>query len=370
MARVPTALKVRSDAQLSRDDSASLSARVAKDIVKDLFTPNPAIYWADLIVTIIITYSCIAVFLIELAGLAGSITTFAISAIGLFRIGTFMHEIVHFRKNSMRFFKLGWNVLAGIPLLMPSLLYTSHSDHHSNRYYGTPADGEYLPFAVTPVGEILRFFVIVPLLAPAAVLRFLIVVPVSLLHPVARRLVLERFSAAAINPYYRRRNPPAPWDMYWLVTDIVCFVYVATIVWLVSGGVIPLSVIAKLYVLISFAHLLNWFRTLAAHRYRNHGGELSHADQVLDSINVVGQPWLNELLFPVGLRYHALHHLLPSLPYHSLGEAHQRLMRELPDDSRYRLTACNDIYKALQQLWRDARANSQPEVMQAWRKVA
>jgi fatty acid desaturase len=349
--------------------SEPVSARAAKDIVADLLTPNPAIYWLDLIVTISVTYSCGAVYLLGSGGTLAISGAFVVAAIGLFRIGTFMHELVHFRKNSMRGFKLGWNLLAGIPLLMPSLLYTSHADHHSNRYYGTPADGEYLPFGATPVAEIFRFFAMVPILAPAAVARFLFIAPISFLHPAVRRFVLERLSAAAITPYYRRRNPPALWDRYWLATDIACFLYALTMLMLVVNGTIALAIIGKLYVLISFAHTLNWFRTLAAHRYRNHGAELSHSDQVLDSINVVGSPVFNELLFPVGLRYHALHHLLPSIPYHALGEAHRRLMLKLPENSSYRLTACNSIVEALRQLWRDARASEGLQVMEAWRRV-
>ena len=42
-----------------------------------------------------------------------------------------------------------------------------------------------------------------------------------------------------------------------------------------------------------------------------------------------------ELWAPVGLRYHALHHLLPSMPYHSLGEAHPRLVAHLGFDSTH-----------------------------------
>ena len=35
---------------------------------------------------------------------------------------------------------------------------------------------------------------------------------------------------------------------------------------------------------------------------------------------------IGELSAPVGCKLHALHHLFPSLPYHALSTAHQRLM--------------------------------------------
>ena len=41
------------------------------------------------------------------------------------------------------------------------------------------------------------------------------------------------------------------------------------------------------------------------------------------------------LIAPVGLRYHALHHWIPSLPYHNLGRAHRLLLAALAPDAPY-----------------------------------
>ena len=44
---------------------------------------------------------------------------------------------------------------------------------------------------------------------------------------------------------------------------------------------------------------------------------------------------LTLLFFPFSIRYHALHHLFPSMPYHNLKRAHDHLVRTLPSDSPY-----------------------------------
>jgi fatty acid desaturase len=81
--------------------------------------------------------------------------------------------------------------------------------------------------------------------------------------------------------------------------------------------------------------ILNQIRTLVAHLWENDGHEMSVTAQYLDSVNVPPPATLPALWAPVGLRYHALHHLLPGVPYHSLGEAHRRLAAELPADSNF-----------------------------------
>jgi fatty acid desaturase len=76
----------------------------------------------------------------------------------------------------------------------------------------------------------------------------------------------------------------------------------------------------------------------------------------------------------VGLRYHALHHLFPSLPYHSLGIAHRRLMAQLPADSPYRGTIRGSFLEAAREMWRSAstssrRTPSPPSYSTARRKI-
>jgi fatty acid desaturase len=92
------------------------------------------------------------------------------------------------------------------------------------------------------------------------------------------------------------------------------------------------------------------------------------AEQFADSINITGQTWLTMLMFPVGLRYHALHHLFPFLPYHNLGKAHARLVAQLPAGSPYHAVNCNSYFVAVGKLWRSAR-HTAPEdsAIPSWR---
>src|SRR5690606_19698901 len=119
-------------------------------------------------------------------------------------------------------------------------------------------------------------------------------------------------SAGVSNPYYRRRFPKQD-ERHLVIVEALCFLWMVTVAVLLARGAIGWMVILKAYVLLGLALGLNWVRNLAAHGYGNRGGRMSLPEQVADSINITGQTWLTMLMFPVGLRYHALHHLFPFL---------------------------------------------------------
>jgi len=136
--------------------------------------------------------------------------------------------------------------------------------------------------------------------------------------------------------------------------EVLCF---AWCVWfLIRGGIMRGEVIDPFwgigYAVGVSLILLNEIRTLGAHRWTGTGEEMSFEEQLLDSVNYPSRPWLSELWGPIGTRYHALHHLFPSLPYHNLGEAHRRLMKGLPNDSPYRLTVAASLTKEVVALFK------------------
>ncbi len=107
---------------------------------------------------------------------------------------------------------------------------------------------------------------------------------------------------------------------------------IASVFWL---GWRPLLIALAVF---SAVAVLNQLRTLVAHLWENDGEAMTVTAQYLDSVNVPPPSPLAALWAPVGLRYHALHHLMPSMPYHSLGEAHKRISARLGPQSTFAQT--------------------------------
>jgi fatty acid desaturase len=345
---------VHSSDERAGSQPGAFNAREASAIVRDLLHPDPRIYWLDMLVSVAVAYPCAWYYFSQPFDAPGKYVALLISGLALFRLGTFMHEIQHFSGAAMRRFTFCWNVLCGIPMLTPSFLYDNHISHHRSTTYGTIDDGEYLPLGRGAWGHFAVYIAQALLLPVIVAFRFLVLTPLALANRAWRRLVLERFSFYGINPHYRHK-PHDPMPRSWAWLEAACMLRAWAVPIGIAYGLLPTVRIAELYLLASVSLGLNYVRNIAAHRYRNEGERMTYTEQLLDSINITGHPLWTELLFPVGLRYHALHHMVPSLPYHNLGRAHRRLMAELPADSPYRRTVYPSFGAVVRQLWSDAR---------------
>jgi fatty acid desaturase len=336
--------------------SRDFSLTQVRGIVKDLFEPKAAIYWADFLLSFGVGAVCfhfvrrVPTFSVWQIGL------FAVAGILYYRAALFIHELAHFREKSFRAFRITWNLLCGIPFLMPSFMYYTHVDHHMRKHFGTDHDGEYLALGTTPPHMIL-LYLLQPLYIPVlAVVRFLVLAPLAWMIPNFRAWVQQKASSLVMDPSYIRPLPTRKTIKVFRMQEIACFLFVFGAAVLFIRGRLPISLLVQGYLTSVFILTMNHIRTLGAHRYTNPGGELTFVEQLLDSVNYPTKPVLGSILMPVGLRFHALHHLCPSLPYHNLGEAHRRLMEQLPENSPYRKTVSPGLTTSLVQLWRAARA--------------
>jgi fatty acid desaturase len=314
------------------DDVAML--RTAAEVTRDINVAKPLIYWGDFLGSALLGYSALAGAML-LSGV-WAVTAALVAILALYRAGSFIHELTHIRHRELPWFRFGWNAIIGVPLLVPSFMYEGvHNLHHARTRYGTVEDPEYLPLALMKPWT-LPLFVVTAALAPVALLvRFGLLAPLSLLNTTLREIVVGRVSGLQINPKFRRRAPEGELKRQWFWQETGASLWSITLIALALSGVIPLRTFGIYLAIVSGTMLLNQVRTLVAHLWENEGEAMTVTAQYLDSVNVPPPATLPALWAPVGLRYHALHHLLPSLPYHSLGEAHRRLTKALDAESPY-----------------------------------
>ncbi len=329
----------------THDDASMLKA--AANLTRDLNVPRDAIYWADMLGSAILGYGTLfAAMVVRPAWLAIGCALVAILA--LYRAGSFIHELTHIKKGAVRGFRFVWNLIVGVPLMVPSFMYEGvHNQHHAKRYYGTADDPEYLPLALMQPWT-LPVFMIAAAFAPIGMLiRFAILAPLSLLFPKLRALVVGRYSGLQINPKFVRPKPEGDFARDWAWQETACSIWAIALLVMVATGIVPLRDFLIFLGVASGVMFLNQVRTLVAHLWENDGEPMSVTAQFLDSVNVPPPATLPVLWAPVGLRYHGLHHLLPGLPYHALGEAHRRLCRELDAGSAYHAST----YRGLLRWW-------------------
>ena len=316
---------------MAADDKAML--RAARDLTKGLGVAKPAIYWADMLLSAGIGYAGIAAAIMA-PGIGLKLVAGLVASLALYRALMFIHELTHIHRDALPGFRTGWNLLVGIPMLTPSFMYEGvHTIHHKRTQYGTVEDPEYLPLALMKPWSLPLFVLVAMLLPVALIVRFGVLYPLGLVAAPLRTFVWERFSSLSINPEFRRKPPEGE--------------FAGRVRWQEAGASLwAMLLIASVFVfgwqplatglaILSVAAVLNQLRTLVAHLWENEGEAMTVTAQFLDSVNVPPPGLAAEIWAPVGLRYHALHHLMPSMPYHDLPEAHRRLARELGTGSTY-----------------------------------
>src|SRR4029079_2195325 len=91
-----------------KDDATMLKA--AANLTRDLNVPNSTIYWADMLGSALLGYA--GLFAAMFAGSTlVAVTAGLVAVLALYRTGSFIHELTHIRKRTVRGFRFVWNLI-------------------------------------------------------------------------------------------------------------------------------------------------------------------------------------------------------------------------------------------------------------------
>ncbi|MCR9296867.1 MAG: fatty acid desaturase, partial [bacterium] len=256
--------------------SDRFSITQAKSLVKDLTQPNPRIYWIDFLATIITGHAAFFACLnanrfIEdfwplwiTRGLL-----FTLVSILYMRAAMFIHELVHLPKEGFNGFRIAWNLLCGIPFLIPSFLYYPHVDHHRRKHYGTDKDGEYLDLSHRHPSNVLLFIAVALVVPLAGFFRFAILSPIAWVFPGFRQWVETHASSMIIDIFYMRGDFGPKARRVMRMQEVLCFGWCIFLVLrapIISGTLID-GFLPQAYLVSVTLILINNIRTLGAHRW-------------------------------------------------------------------------------------------------------
>lgn len=340
------------------EDSSFQSFGEVRVLVQDLFRVNPFLYWIDLTLTMSVAWgSAWVAFRTPTIGL--KVFWLVISSFAAFRGLIFMHEIVHVPQKNLVGFRWVWNAVCGMAFFMPDYFYIPHYSHHRIDTFSTKDDPEYVAVASQRPRELFFGPVLsIPFLPVLFVVRGLLLGPISLLvRGRLREWVLRHASTMKMNAQYEWKNISAEDRRRSVWQDLGVAVWWGVFLFF-AFHIKGWSILLHWYAIIFGMLWINHIRSLARHRYTNvSGNRVSYEEQLLDSITIPEFSPLAIIFMPLGLRYHSLHHMFPTMPYHSHKEAHRRLAATLPQQHLYFKTLAPTLSVALMNFVKSVRAN-------------
>jgi fatty acid desaturase len=302
----------------------------------NFFALKPMQFWLDFVVSLFFAYGSGAIFLLVPLGSPAQLACFPIAVFWIYRLGSLVHEVSHLGHHEMRVFKVTWNLLVGVMTLAPSPFFTGHHrDHHSQRHFGRNEDPEYVVnfFHQGSMFSLLGYGLLLVVFPFGVFLRFLLS-PLTFVHPRLREWVLRRASSLTMNFRYERKL--SAFDRISITSiELSCWLRATWMLAAVFLGVTHWTRLPLFYSLALGVLILNQLRLAGDHHFASGGRALSYEGHIRDSCNYAGRDLMTWLLYPFAIRYHALHHLFPAMPYHNLEAAHKFLTHRLPADSPY-----------------------------------
>lgn len=184
----------------------------------------------------------------------------------------------------------------------------------------------------------------------ALLLRFVVLTPLGLVFPRFQQMLVVYGSSLTMNLKYRREYTP---ELVKKVRrdSLITFAIWGAVAAAAFAGLLPWRIFLVWFAVDSLISFVNTLRTLGAHAYENEGEQMDRTGQLLDSIDTPGA-FYTELWAPVGLRYHALHHYFPGIPYHNLAEAYRRIMSHVLVSADYSKMTSPSLQQSLRELYR------------------
>jgi fatty acid desaturase len=337
--------------------------RETRKIIADLFDPKPWVYWTDLLLVSVAGWTCFVFSAYLPWSHPIGLLALAAGGLALYRELGFNHDLSHIHGHWTRNFSIVWNTLLGIPFFQPTSMYgASHMEHHSTKIYAGEQDPRYVPVGRGPrSGWVIPLLVHTWIVPIALAARFFITGPISLIKGGAfRENIIKHASTLKMNLKHVRRLPNRRLAKIAVIQELACLAIWGSLIGLGIAGILPVKFFVSFYLVYVVLMALHYIRSLCLHRYARIGdGNLSLAEIIEDSVSFNRPAVFVELICPTNSCYHSLHHLFPTLPYHNLPKAHERLLKALDPKHPYIVSFVPSMVTVMKQLWAKCKENEE-----------